>query len=162
MKQILTNTFDGWLGQQISKWWYENSVKKMIWHWSKMDLYLSKHLFNDGTFGESVWKQPGDDVKQRNSSGSAKIETLKTSFKVFTKISPYQIRHRCEVKKRLEITSAGPHFHTKEYCQNKTVKTSFWMDRHIFLGGGILWGCKDDPVVGRISWVCKICQITMF
>lgn len=125
-----------------------------------MDLYLSKHLFNDGTFGESVWKQPGDDVKQRNSSGSAKIETLKTSFKVFTKISPYQIRHRCEVKKRLEITSIGPHFHTSIYCQKKR--------QNIILNGPayFFWGvfCGDARTtrlwvvsVGYVKFVRLLC-----
>ena len=63
--------------------------------------------------------------------------------------------------KRLEITSIGPHFHTTIYCQKKRQNVILNGPAYFF-GGGILWGCKDDPVVGRISWECKICQITMF
>lgn len=133
----------------------KNQWKNMIWHWSKMDLYLSKHLSNDGTFGESAWKQPGDDVKQRNSSGSAKIETLKTAFKVFTKISPYQIRHGFEGKQKdWRSPQMVPISIQYISCQNKPSK------RHSEWTGKFFWGvfCGDARTTGCcgcISWVCK-------
>ena len=150
---------------------WTTNIKMMRWKISektwfdidlKWDLYLSKHSFKRWHFWrismETTWRWRH---LQRNSSGSAKIETLKTTFKLFTKISPYQIRHRLEVKQKDWRSPQLVPISTLLYTARKNVKTSFWMDRHIFFGGVFCGDARTTRLwvvsVGNVKFVRLLC-----
>lgn len=142
----------------------KNQWKNMIWHWSKMYLYLSNHLFNYSTIGESAWKQPGDDVissethpefrKDRDSEGP-------TFYRYLPRFPPYQIRHRLEVKQKDWRSPQLVPISTLLYTARKNVKTSFWMDRHIFFWGVFCGDARTTRLwvvsVGNVKFVRLLC-----
>ena len=159
MKQILTNTFDGWLGQ--------TNIKMMRWTisektWFDIDLkwiYIFQNIFLTIALLENQCGFHNLDMTRSFDSESSPFLRYLRRFARFSNPSPFW-RSKQKDWRSPQLVPIS----TQKNTVSKNVKTSFWMDRQILFffwgGGGYFVGMQGRrDVVGRISWVCKFVRL---